>query len=951
MAPSEQEAAGRLKSYIADVQDNPQQLLQVFQKHKELIRRPSISKELQSERETLLARLLDYNTGLKTDFESRCHGSPGDKCGPLVGRNLPEVVNNIVWVQQLIHKIEDSVRIAAALLPELSGFQGFLQACEEVLELLRAYEQEQFEDWSRDLLSGLADPRSGISLQASDRVMDLDHADGRLKIQYSDRLVVLLREVRQLSALGFSIPAKIQQASNTADKFYRQAIVLKQVAHFYNTIDQQMIPSQRPMMLSLALAFEQVIKNPRSQSQESGGKLQITWDNPRELEVYISKLQSAAEKLSTENRKLRKWHTDFIDKVVTLMNVDLLRHQQRWKDGLQDLRTGFATLEAQGFRCDDMRAWRQHWNHQLYKALEHQYQSGLEALNKNLPEIHVDLTFKQGRLQFRPPFEEVRARYFREMKRFISIPNQFKGVSAQGEELIFGVMIDRNASGFLTIFSKAEDLFSRLLAVQRKFKEWVVLGQVDLENLVEKHLNCVQDWEKNFKALKARGKESERLPSQEKVDCITVNCEPVKAAIDDLIQRLFDILLSSLRKSISGHTQAIEAFVSDSTEALSTRPDSMEDIAAAGGKYRQIMTRKPEILPQFQCAEEKNRLLRAVAGGGLDSLSSLRGKWDKLELVMESHQLMIKDQVEVMRGNASGRIDAYRGDLERFKARWDQLKPRDQALEAGDPAALLACLQSIRGQQLEFQELELERRQLLEDCTYFDLGSPDFSLAEKTRMDMEACSQMWGLYEEWQQGFTEKAQEDWISFRSKTYVFEEFLFAWHDRLRKLEQPTAMSVKLQAEVDKYKNMVPVLKYVRGEHLSQDHWLDMFRLLGLPRGTTLERLTFSDLLAVANTIVEKALELKDLNSRAQAEVAIREALRELDLWGAAATFSLTDYTDSSRRSLTLIKDWKDIVTQVGDHRCLLQSLKDSPYYRSFQDKREKEEECGKSYGGSS
>lgn len=39
--------------------------------------------------------------------------------------------------------------------------------------------------------------------------------------------------------------------------------------------------------------------------------------------------------------------------------------------------------------------------------------------------------------------------------------------------------------------------------------------------------------------------------------------------------------------------------------------------------------------------------------------------------------------------------------------------------------------------------------------------------------------------------------------RSKTYVFEEFLFTWQDRLRKLEQPTAMSVKLQGEVDKYK----------------------------------------------------------------------------------------------------------------------------------------------------
>lgn len=53
-----------------------------------------------------------------------------------------------------------------------------------------------------------------------------------------------------------------------------------------------------------------------------------------------------------------------------------------------------------------------------------------------------------------------------------------------------------------------------------------------------------------------------------------------------------------------------------------------------------------QILPQFQQAEEKNRLLRSVAGGGLDTISSLRAKWDKFELVMESHQLMIKEQVQ-----------------------------------------------------------------------------------------------------------------------------------------------------------------------------------------------------------------------------------------------------------------------------------------------------------------
>lgn len=50
-------------------------------------------------------------------------------------------------------------------------------------------------------------------------------------------------------------------------------------------------------------------------------------------------------------------------------------------------------------------------------------------------------------------------------------------------------------------------------------------------------------------------------------------------------------------------------------------------------------------MPLFQEAEDKNRLLRTVAGGGLETISNLKAKWDKFELMMESHQLMIKDQV------------------------------------------------------------------------------------------------------------------------------------------------------------------------------------------------------------------------------------------------------------------------------------------------------------------
>lgn len=98
------------------------------------------------------------------------------------------------------------------------------------------------------------------------------------------------------------------------------------------------------------------------------------------------------------------------------------------------------------------------------------------------------------------------------------------------------------------------------------------------------------------------------------------------------------------------------------------------------------------------------------------------------------------------------------------------------------------------------------------------------------------------------------------------------------------------------------------------MSPDHWIELFRLVGLPRGTRLEELTFGDILSVTPAIIVQSEALKNLTQRAQAEVVVREALQELDVWGAGAVFCLSSFTDSKGQRLSLIKDWKDIVTQV-------------------------------------
>lgn len=74
------------------------------------------------------------------------------------------------------------------------------------------------------------------------------------------------------------------------------------------------------------------------------------------------------------------------------MDTDLLRQQSKWKELLKEMRSIMHQLSERGFV--DQKSWCAHWDRQLYKALEHQYQLGIEALNAHLPEIKIELTYR-----------------------------------------------------------------------------------------------------------------------------------------------------------------------------------------------------------------------------------------------------------------------------------------------------------------------------------------------------------------------------------------------------------------------------------------------------------------------------------------------------------------------------------------------------------------------------
>ena len=104
--------------------------------------------------------------------------------------------------------------------------------------------------------------------------------------------------------------------------------------------------------------------------------------------------------------------------------------------------------------------------------------------------------------------------------------------------------------------------------------------------------------------------------------------------------------------------------------------------------------------------------------------------------------------------------------------------------------------------------------------------------------------------------------------------------------------------------------------------------------LPKDASLDALKFKDLVESIPVMVKKAKEIKELSEKAQGEVTIREAINELRVWCENTEFVLTEH-DSNGRQTPLIKEWKEVMTQVSDHQSLILSLKESRFYSGFAD----------------
>lgn len=909
LQPIEEEVAVKLRQELLKHQVASQQVRE-FQKWQGLLGRTRIQRALQSERELLLNQLSVEADALREELASgQAPPEPG----------MSPVVASVVWARQLQQKSMRIIKTLDTLLADLPNTKRLADLVKGLAKELKDFQSTQFKVWATEVKAALQD--KSLALQVTGKMMTLDYSDGLLKVSYSDRLVTFLKETRQLAEFGFKVPKDYLKVAQQAKKFYKEGLALKQVAHFYNSMSSQIMDSQKPMMLEAALEFENVVKTARVERSS------VTWQNPAEVEEYVQKVQFAAANLTNENRRLRKAHFTVVEMIGELANIDLLRHRQMWKEKLDEVRRQVSRVTEAKADADSCVPWRASLDRELFKALEVQYKQGLEHLSENLPDFKADLVFTNKQLSFRPPLEELKQRYYREIRLFISIPINFQGLG--GNPDIYRKMPDKNASSLVHVYTKAEELFGELKAFLRNYAPWTVLGSIDLEALIEQHVKTVKDVENNLKLLKQKRKELEKLQDTQKVHCFEVSLVPLKTTIEDQLQRLSDALVLNLKTSLKNEVDQLDKFLETAKEKLARRPVSAEEIAQAQLDALEVSKLRASQEAIYAQLLDKSKLLRQLTGAA-PSIGAIQEKWDQLQASLNDYGEVIEQQREVVRQDLQKKTTDLNAALDKFSARWSALKPKP--IDELDLASANEQFERVKEWRADWQTMRDRMETLKKDCEQFEVPLPNFSVAE-LEGEISEHERAWSAFEEFRVELDAMAKEDWLSFRSKLYNFQDFFMLWTEKIKgRNKDVVAKFIGQQLEL--FKQAWPILKLSTGEGFEKEHWKSLFHYMKLPKEVTMENLHFSHFLDNISLLVNSADQVRELQARAQGEVTIREAIQELRVWCDETVFTLTEHI-SGDRTTPLVKEWKELLTQLSDNQALLASLKESRFFPRFSD----------------
>ena len=589
----------------------------------------------------------------------------------------------------------------------------------------------------------------------------------------------------------------------------------------------------------------------------------------------------------------------------------------------------------------------------------------------SLPDIVLELTLRNQVLILRPPLAQVRVSWHGILEDMISVVCDLPRIQSSRYDDAFSVSPNRKATSFASndgatfdstygsvvrsklsakLFKDAFALVeSNLQAVGNYVEHWFqyqALWDMSVDTILSNLGDSVEKWQKLLRDIKAErstfdNHEQEKLFGFNVVDYAAVQMKvnnKYNAWHSELLQRFGKMLGESMSKfhnSVQSARTQLEICTLDADTS-----EVIEYVTIVQG-LRQNVIKWSTDLDTFKTSQRLLQSQRFSFPSDWMWLANIEGEWEAFSQILDRKWKDMESRIPSLQKRLLNEDRKLEASLQEAEAEWKTAR-NEKLIDSTDPMEALRTLNSF---ETHLSQLQKDSSRIVLALDALDLTRPSKTNIDTMIQELRAFSEVWKSLETvW--GHIEEIRE--LSWRTivprKVRASLDVVLKDMDNLPPKIQQYEAFMNFRDLARAYKSSMLIITELRSNALKDRHWRKVSKILNL--GRPVQHLVLGDLLdalggsqgsgsrAKVDNEIRRGIEkqLKTVISQAQGEMALEHFLQDdlKDAWGAAK-LELVDYHNKT----SLIRGWEDLFGKLDDNLSSLSSMKQSPYFKVFED----------------
>ncbi|KAM9964742.1 hypothetical protein ACTFIW_004524 [Dictyostelium discoideum] len=969
---------------------NANEMFRVYQKFKDLLKRPKIRGATHEYESQLIERVKEDIRVLHDKFKMQYNNSEAYYMSQL--RDLPPVSGAIIWARQIERQLDTYMKRVANVLGDSweSDAEG---------QKLKA-ESDQFRHKlnTDHIFSKWADETEKRSFDISGRILTIVKRGNKLAldINFDSHIIMLFKEVRNLQWLGFRVPLKISFISQGAKQVYPFAVSLKETLRTYAQtsgkvtpefstlvasykrdvqanitegfrLKWETIPKVDPYVRKLSTSINNfrdkvddlIVKYSEIKKQLDG--LKSCPFKSESFNEIIANIQKVVDELNLANySNLPQWVTQLDAQVESMLIERLIDAINSWVqliEGKEDQKDSQSTTGSsnKGGKLNRMnysirnKSDEENSSDLTQQSQQQQQQQAISIKPKLEKTIH-EIVIRNQILSLSPPLEVARVNWIDQLHSWLNICCDLPRIqSSRYDESAMvhrGGVDSKKQSTFRDMLPKLpqgslESAYSaitnKLEQVQQYVSIWLQyqsLWDMDSSFVYSKLGDDLNKWQLLLNQIKKSRSTFDNSSTEKQFGPLTIDYTQVQASVNNKYDYWHKDILGHFGSKLAEKMNQFYETISSSRQELEKLSVETVSTEEAVHFIIQIQDMKKKLssweadLRYYRTGQDLLQRQRFSFPNDWLDCERVEGEWSAFNEILNRKNATISEAIPQLQAKILQESKSINDRIKDFIDEWTANKPLQGSIKH---STALETLKIFEGRLIRLRE-ESDRlskaKQALDLTDTTGSSSSDQDRLVPVEEEIQDLKAVWvELSNTWQEIDSLK-ETAWSAI-----IPRKVRKSLEDTLQKLKN-LPNRIRQYSAFDHAQNLIKI--YLKGNAIITDlhseaikdrHWKILKKRLNT--NWIITELTLGSIWD--SDLARNENIYREVITAAQGEIALEEFLKGVREFWTTLELDLVNY----QRKCKLVRGWDDLFNKLAEHLNSISAMKMSPYYKVFEE----------------